>query len=503
MKAIGLFMVGVLAVSVAVAIGGAGTAEAAATCTITTQTPPTMPAAKKVSWTWAVSCTGLTGSYTVYTDALDVTTGKAYGTTGTGNPFTAATSGATETKTIPTCVPAELWNVKVAVRNATGTLLAGPTVTTPSKSLCPTTPPPPPPPTGPTTPTNLQATVAGDTEIDLSWTASTDQAGTIQGYNLYRDGTKLGPVTTTSFPDTGLQPGSTHTYTVEAFDLSTTSAKSAPVSATTTGGGGALQPISHVMVLFDENRTQAQVTTPGGAMYMPYLTGLGTTYAHTTHYTAQQHPSLPNYFAVLSGSTQGASTDCGTNTNLCATPEDNIFHQLEASGGSWQGWAESMPTNCAKADKQPYVVHHAPAPYFTDLLTCATNDFPLNINAVPSITGNYTFITPNNNNNAHGSLGAAGDPVVADNWLKSLMGQLMSQSAYTNGSTLIVLTWDEGVGSNQTIFTVLVNPRFAGITLNGAYNHYSTLRLTEELLGLPLLGNAATANDMKAELGLP
>src|SRR4029077_12830810 len=113
-----------------------------------------------------------------------------------------------------------------------------------------------------------------------------------------------------------------------------------------------------------------------------------------------------------------------------------------------------------KADKQPYVVHHAPAPYFTDLLTCATNDFPLNINAVPSITANYTFITPNNNNNAHGSLGAAGDPVVADNWLKSLMGQLMSQSAYTNGSTLIVLTWDEGVGSNQTIFTVLVNPRF-------------------------------------------
>ena len=66
-----------------------------------------------------------------------------------------------------------------------------------------------------------------------------------------------------------------------------------------------------------------------------------------------------------------------------------------------------------------------------------------------------------------------------------------------------MLTWDEGVGSNQTIFTVLVNPRFSGITLNGAYNHYSTLRLTEELLGLPLLGNAATANDMKAELGLP
>ncbi len=218
MKAIRLLMVVVLAVAVAVAIGGAGTAEAAASCTITTQTAPTMPAAKKVSWTWAVSCTGLTGSYNVYTDALDVTTGKAYGTLGTGSPLTAATSGATETKTIPTCVPAELWNVKVAVRNATGTLLAGPTVTAPSKSLCPSTPPPP---TGPTTPTNLQASVAGDTEIDLSWTASTDQAGTIQGYNVYRDGTKLAPAATgTTFADTGLQPGTPHTYTVEAFDLS-------------------------------------------------------------------------------------------------------------------------------------------------------------------------------------------------------------------------------------------------------------------------------------------
>jgi hypothetical protein len=48
---------------------------------------------------------------------------------------------------------------------------------------------------------------------------------------------------------------------------------------------------------------------------------------------------------------------------------------------------------------------------------------------------------------------------------------------------------------------VLVNPRFAGITLTGAYNHYSTLRLSEELLHLPLLGAAATANDMMAELG--
>jgi hypothetical protein len=475
-----------------------GAARAATTCKITTQSDLTL-SGTKVSWKWAVSCTGLTGSYNVYTNALDTTTGKAYGTLATGSPFKSATSGATETKTIPACVASDTWNDKVAVRNSSGTLLAGPTSTTP-KSLCPSAPPPP---SGPTVPTNVGARVISDSEIDLSWTASTDHAGTIQGYDVYRDGVKVGQTTTTAFPDTGLSAGSTHAYQVDAFDATQTSGRSTAVSATTTGGGGALQPITHVMVLFDENRTQAQVTTPSSPMYMPYLTSLGTTYAHTTNYTALQHPSLPNYFAVTSGSTQGASDDCGTDTTTCATAADNVFHQLEATGGSWQQWAESESTNCAHANKSPYIVHHAIPPFYTDLTTCQTQDFPITIGSIPTIAANYTFISPNNNNNAHGSSGSNGDPIVADNWIKTLMGQLMSQPAYTNGSTLVILTWDEGVGTNQTIETVLVNPRFSGLTLTSAYNHYSTLRLSEELLNLPLLGAAATAADMKAELGLP
>jgi hypothetical protein len=59
-----------------------------------------------------------------------------------------------------------------------------------------------------------------------------------------------------------------------------------------------------------------------------------------------------------------------------------------------------------------------------------------------------------------------------------------------------------GVSTDQTVNTVLVNPGSPGITLTGAYNHYSTLRPSEELLHLPLLGAAATANDVMAELGL-
>ncbi len=448
-----------LTVLAAVVAGPADPAQAAISCRITTQTTPTASGTTHVSWTWAVSCTGVTGKYAVYTSATNTTAGRSYGKTGAGSPYSAATSGATETRTIAACKPTDRWIDKVAVRTTSGKLLAGPT-TSASVSIC--APPSPPPPSGPSVPASLTPTVAGDTEIDLSWSASTDDAGTIQGYGVYRDGGRIAQVTAGTTPaDTGLDPGTTHSYQVDAYDGTRTSALSPRVTATTTGGsGGSFQPITHVMVLFDENRTQAQVTVPGSAMYMPFLTSLGATYAHTTSYTAIQHPSLPNYFAVTSGSTQGVSNDCGTTTAICSTGADDIFHQLEVSGGTWEEWAESEPANCATANSGLYVVHHAIPPFYTDLTTCATQDFPLDVAAVPPIRASYTFITPNNDHNAHGSTGSNGAPAVADDWLRTLMSQLMAQPAYTDGSTLVILTWDDGVGANQTVNTVLVNPRF-------------------------------------------
>jgi hypothetical protein len=72
----------------------------------------------------------------------------------------------------------------------------------------------------PSVPTGLTATAAGGSEIDLSWTAATDTVG-VAGYKVFRDGgtTPIGTVTTgTTFADTGLATGSTHSYTVVAFD---------------------------------------------------------------------------------------------------------------------------------------------------------------------------------------------------------------------------------------------------------------------------------------------
>lgn len=90
--------------------------------------------------------------------------------------------------------------------------------------------------TPPSVPTGLTATGASASVIDLSWTASIDNFGVV-GYKVFRDGgaTEIATVTSgTSFSDTGLAVGSTHSYTVAAFDAANNqSAKSTSASATT------------------------------------------------------------------------------------------------------------------------------------------------------------------------------------------------------------------------------------------------------------------------------
>jgi phosphatidylinositol-3-phosphatase len=250
--------------------------------------------------------------------------------------------------------------------------------------------------------------------------------------------------------------------------------------------------IKHIILIVEENHTLAQVTAG-----MPYLTGLGNTYAHATNLSAIQHPSLPNYFALTAGTTFGIGSDCGTDTSTCSQDADNIFHQADTLSGGWAGWSESMPINCDHANASPYIVHHAPAPFYTDLADCPLFDIPFTQSAPPPITAGFTFLAPNNNHNGH-----SGDLASADAWLQTVIPKLQADPAYQDGSTLIEITFDEGVSTNQVVPAIFINPTFAGITITDPATHYSTLRLNEELLGVPLLGSASTATDLRPQLGL-
>ena len=90
--------------------------------------------------------------------------------------------------------------------------------------------------------------------------------------------------------------------------------------------------------------------------------------------------------------------------------------------------------------------------------------------------------------------------------------------AYYSGwrrNEILELTWDEGEGGSSNncalnttdvgchVATIVVSPTTtAGSTSATLYNHWSLLRTTEELLKLPLLGQATTAASMRTAFGL-
>ena len=87
----------------------------------------------------------------------------------------------------------------------------------------------------------------------LKWNPSTDPGGlAIYGYNVYRNGVKIGTSPTTNYTDTTAQPGTTYSYTVTAVDLSgNESGQSTVPSITTAGGGGGFEKPGPSQALFN------------------------------------------------------------------------------------------------------------------------------------------------------------------------------------------------------------------------------------------------------------
>ena len=87
----------------------------------------------------------------------------------------------------------------------------------------------------PTAPSQLSAVATGNTTVDLSWGASTDNR-LVTGYRITRGGVEVATVPSSQlgFSDTHLQAGSTYSYTVVAVDAAlNVSSPAGPVSATT------------------------------------------------------------------------------------------------------------------------------------------------------------------------------------------------------------------------------------------------------------------------------
>src|SRR5258706_7876660 len=83
----------------------------------------------------------------------------------------------------------------------------------------------------PSVPANLAANVISASEIDLSWSPSTDNVA-VAGYHVIRNNIQIANTTAPSFADLTVVPGTPYTYIITAFDVArNTSPSSSPVTA--------------------------------------------------------------------------------------------------------------------------------------------------------------------------------------------------------------------------------------------------------------------------------
>jgi phospholipase C len=245
-------------------------------------------------------------------------------------------------------------------------------------------------------------------------------------------------------------------------------------------------------VIVMENHDYSQVI---GSSSAPYENQLANQCGLATNYTAIAHPSLPNYIAMTSGSTQGITDDANPGSHPLAV--SSIFGQVSS-----KSYEESMPSNCYGSDSYPYSAHHNPEAYYTLVAAdCAVNDVPMGSASSGALLDNvnagtlpaFSFVTPNQCNNTHDCSVATGDAFLSD-----LLPKVFAGPDYQAGRLAVFLTWDENDNSAGNHVPMIVASPYTtpGTQSATSYNHYSFLRTVEEALHVPLLGNAASANSM-------
>ena len=252
---------------------------------------------------------------------------------------------------------------------------------------------------------------------------------------------------------------------------------------------------AHVIWIVMENHAYNQVI---GSSSAPYENQLAGQCGLATNYKAVTHPSLPNYIAMTSGGTQGVTDDNPPSSHPLSAA--SIFSQVKAAGLTWRSYEEAMPSNCYLGSSGSYAVKHNPAAYFVPIRSdCAVWDVPmgtttggaflndLSANTLPA----FSFVTPDMCNDTHDCGVGTGD-----SWLQGWIPKIVASPAYQSGNTAIVLTWDEDdfTTVNQ-VATIVISPTTTPGTRSGiAFDHYSLLKTTEQMLGISTyLGHAGDA----------
>ncbi len=249
---------------------------------------------------------------------------------------------------------------------------------------------------------------------------------------------------------------------------------------------------SHVVVVVEENHSYASVI---GNSAMPYLNSLAKNYSLLTAYYANTHPSIGNYFEMTTGSII-TNNDSFTST----INNDNIVRHLISAGKTWKAYAESLPyVGYTGGNTGYYLKRHNPCAYFSDVANSTVEKQRLvpftqfSTDLANHTLPSFSFVAPNVLHDAHNGTLAA-----ADQWLKTNIAPLLSNSEFTTNGLLIIV-FDESFDTDTTkggghVAAIVVGPKVKrGYRSTTLFQHQATLRTILESLGMSTaLGNASS-----------
>lgn len=283
-------------------------------------------------------------------------------------------------------------------------------------------------------------------------------------------------------------------------DAAASSPDAASSPAVAGAQAGAVPRLAHVFVIVMENKSAGDIAGNSAA---PFINSLIERYALAADYSALTHPSLPNYIAMTSGSTQGIDDDRNPPGAGYAVDAVSIADRLEAAGLGWKAYAEGLPAAGYADNAGRFVTKHEPFLYYSSILDdtarrqahiVSFGQLATDLSSAAT-TPAFAFITPDMCSDMHDCPVSEGDA-----WLSRTVPAILDSAAFRRAPSLLVVTWDEGGPSDNHVVTIFAgNSVKTGYRSAVPYDHYSLLHTIEAALQVGSL----TAADRDAALMSP
>ena len=160
---------------------------------------------------------------------------------------------------------------------------------------------------------------------------------------------------------------------------------------------------------------------------------------------AVAHPSLPNYLAMISGSTHG----CRSNSCARGIRGKTLAGQFARHGLKWRGYFEELPERGYPGDDVGnYVQHHNPFVYFRTITSkpkqrnhiLSFRAFRRSLRRPPALS----YVVPSDLHNMHSSA-----IIDGDEWLQKWIPRVMASRGFRHHGAIFI-TWDEADKTDLT-----------------------------------------------------